>query len=263
MSPALEDVRPAKHQRLRLLTYNIHGGIGIDGRYDLERIAAVLGEEAPDIVALQELECGVARSRFHNQAVEIGERLGMSSTFCATRAAGQGRAGLAILSRYHALGTQHYDLTYKTRREPRSCLRVDLQMELGTQLHVFNCHLGLATQERLFQRRRMLSDAILLSEELHHPVVIMGDFNDKPVSVVHGELRRHFVDAFTAAGREDATTFQFGLLRLRLDHIYVSSAVRVLDCRVRRSGHARVASDHRPLFACVEIDSQTSAASSG
>ena len=99
----------------------------------------------------------------------------------------------------------------------------------------------------------MLSDAILLSEDLQHPVVLMGDFNDSPLSVVHSSLRRHFRDAFRAAGRRWGPTFRAGVIPLRLDIIYVSPAIRVLDCFVRKDPLARVASDHLPVIATVEI----------
>ena len=66
----------------------------------------------------------------------------------------------------------------------------------------------------------MVSDAILLSKELHHPVVVMGDFNDRPISVVHRTLRKHFTDAFTAAGKRWGPTFRVGPIPFRLDHIY-------------------------------------------
>jgi endonuclease/exonuclease/phosphatase family metal-dependent hydrolase len=239
---------------IKLVTYNIHSGVGVDGRYDLERIASLLNEEKADVIALQELERNSERCLFHDQAVELAARLDMTSSFCATRTTGEGHFGLCTLSRYPAISQRQYDLSWRPNREPRSCLRVDLELEPGLQLHVFNCHLGLATGERRYQRQMMLSDAILLSQELCHPVVVMGDFNDRPVSVVHRELRRHFVDAFRTAGSRDGTTFRYGPLRLRLDHIYVGPGVKVLDCAVRRRGVARVASDHRPLVARVEIN---------
>jgi len=239
---------------LKLLTYNIHRGIGCDGRYDLGRVERILREERPDVVTLQEVDCGLARSDFDDQVEILSSRLGLRGSYWATSAMAEGHFGLAILSRFPVAFLREYDLSYRPRNEPRFCLRADLEIEPGAILHVFNCHLGLATMERRFQRRRMLSDALLLSEELHHPVVLMGDFNDRPLTVVHRQLRRHFVDAYKCSGQRGGATFQFGPLAWRLDHIYVSDDVRVLDCWVRRDELARVASDHRPLIATVEID---------
>src|SRR5678816_2257900 len=85
-----------------------------------------------------------------------------------------------------------------------------LEVEPNAVLHVFNCHLGLAARERSFQRKQMLSEAILLSKDLHHPVILMGDFNDRPIPVVHRSLRSHFMDAYQDAGKFWGPTFKAG-----------------------------------------------------
>jgi endonuclease/exonuclease/phosphatase family metal-dependent hydrolase len=240
-------------KRLKLMTYNIHSGVGVDKRYDLDRIRRVLKEERPDITALQELECRSERIAYADQSASLSSDLAVTSSFCATRPAGRGSFGIAVLSAFPVLHEQQYDLSYQTGREPRYCLRVDLEIEPSAVLHVFNCHLGLGARERAFQRRQMLSDAILLSKELRHPVVVMGDFNDRPISVVHRRLRQHFTDAFSATGQRWGPTFKVGPIPFRLDHIYVSDRIRVIDCQVRNNDLTRVASDHRPVIASVEI----------
>jgi endonuclease/exonuclease/phosphatase family metal-dependent hydrolase len=240
---------PRISKRLKLLTYNIHSGIGRDGRCDLSRVQRVLHEEQATISALQEIE----RTPDADQVNALATGAPASASFCRTRPAGEGSFGLAVLSPLPVLHIKKYDLTYEVAREPRYCLRTDLEVDSGAVLHVFNCHLGLAVRERRFQRDQMLSDAILLSEDLHHPVVLMGDFNDSPLSVVHLSLRRHFLDAFRATGRRWGPTFRAGLIPLRLDYIYVSPEIRVLDCFVRKDALTRVASDHLPVVATVEI----------
>jgi endonuclease/exonuclease/phosphatase family metal-dependent hydrolase len=240
-------------RRLKLMTYNIHSGVGVDRRYDLGRIRRVLSEERPDIAALQELECGSARTSHDDQPSVLASDLALTPSFCATRPAEQGSFGLAVLSGFPVVHQQQYDLSYQIHREPRFCLRVDLEVAPGAVLHVFNCHLGLGVRERTFQRKQMISDAILLSEELRHPVVLMGDFNDRPIPVVHRTVRRHFTDAFTAAGKRWGPTFKFGPMPLRLDHIYLGGGIRVVDCRVHNDALTRVASDHRPVIAFVDV----------
>jgi endonuclease/exonuclease/phosphatase family metal-dependent hydrolase len=240
-------------RRLTLMTYNIHSGVGGDGRYDLGRIGRVLGEQRPDVAALQELECGADRTANDDQSSLLGRELALTASFCATRPAGGGSFGIGVLSGCPVIRQHQYDLSYPGSREPRFCLRVDLEVEPGAVLHVFNCHLGLTARERAFQRKQMLSDAILLSKDLQHPVVVMGDFNDRPISVVHRTLRKHFTDAFRASGRRWGPTFRVGPIPVRLDHIYVSSGIRVLDCWVRNDALTRIASDHRPVIASVEV----------
>ena len=240
-------------RRLKLLTYNIHSGFGVDRRYNLDRIREVLASESPDIAALQELDCRMWRSGYADQAKDLAEALSLNAFFCPTRQVESGAFGMAVLSPFPVIRRKQYDLSYHPNREPRSCFRTDLQIEPSAVLHVFNCHLGLAIRERTFQRKQMLSDAILLSEDLQHPVVLMGDFNDRPISVVHRQLRRHFNDAYSAAGKHWGPTFKAGPFPIRLDHIYVNPAIRVVDCSVRTDSLTRVASDHRPVIATVEV----------
>ena len=242
-----------RKSQLKLLTYNIHSGIGVDRRYDLGRIRAVLEQEQPDIAALQELDCRVCRTSYEDQPNELAAKLAINAFFCATRPIEQGAFGLAVLSRFPVIYRHEYDLSYVAHREPRYCFRVDVEVQPSAVLHVFNCHLGLATRERAFQRRQMLSDAILLSENLHDPVILMGDFNDRPISVIHRGLRRHFTDAFKAVGKRWGPTFKLGPIPIRLDHVYVSHNIRVLDCWVRADELTHVASDHRPVIATVEV----------
>jgi endonuclease/exonuclease/phosphatase family metal-dependent hydrolase len=234
------------------MTYNIHSGVGLDKRYDLGRIRRVLNEERPDIAALQELECGSRRTSFDDQSSLVAGDPALTASFCATRPAGKGSFGLSVVSPFRVVQQQHYDLSWSSR-EPRYCQRVDLEVAPGAVLHVFNCHLGLGARERRFQRKQMVSDAILLSKELRHPVVLMGDFNDRPIPVVHRDLRKHFTDAFTAIGKRAGPTFKAGPVALRLDHIYLGAGIRVLDCWVRNDELTRVASDHRPVIAAVEV----------
>ena len=240
---------PRITRRLKLLTYNIHSGIGRDGRYDLSRVRRILDEEQPAVAALQEIE----RTAEADQVNELASGLPATASFCATRPAGEGAFGLATLSALRVLQCEKYDLSYGSACEPRFCLRTDLEVEPGAVLHVFNCHLGLTVRERRFQRDRMLSDAILLSESLHHPVVLMGDFNDRPLTVIHSSLRRHFRDAYRASGRRWGPTFHVGVIPIRLDYIYLSPEIRVLDCVVRKDAAARAASDHLPVIATVEV----------
>src|SRR5687768_3715106 len=115
-------------RRLKLMTYNIHSGVGVDRRYDLGRIRRVLTDERPDIAALQEVECGSRRTSLDDQSGILAADLALTSSFCATRRAGQGSFGIGVLSRFPVLYQQQYDLSYRSGREPRYCLRVDLEI---------------------------------------------------------------------------------------------------------------------------------------
>jgi len=124
-----------------VVSYNIHRGVGLDRRLDLDRIADVIAETAPDVVGLQEVirEAGGAAG---DQVAYLAAALGMERVMGETRAHGTGTYGNAVLTRLPVLASARRDLS-QGAREPRGCLRVDLVVK-GTPLHVFNCHLGLA-----------------------------------------------------------------------------------------------------------------------
>lgn len=72
---------PAPAPALRVVSYNIRHGAGMDGRVDLARTAAVLRALSPDLVALQEVDERVKRSGGVDQAQQLGEALGMQARF--------------------------------------------------------------------------------------------------------------------------------------------------------------------------------------
>ncbi|MBI5542970.1 MAG: endonuclease/exonuclease/phosphatase family protein, partial [Deltaproteobacteria bacterium] len=95
---------------LRLLTWNIHGGVGSDGRFDLSRTARVIGAAAPDVAALQEV--GEVRGRIPalDQARAVARMTGLRLAFMANVSAGRRRYGNAVLSAHPIVREIHYDL---------------------------------------------------------------------------------------------------------------------------------------------------------
>ena len=106
-----------------------------------------------------------------------------------TRAHGAGTYGNVVLTKLPVLGSGRCDLSCGPR-EPRGCLRVDLDIE-GAPVHVFNCHFGLALSERRAQLA-LLGVFIRDSERLEGPRVLLGDFNEWHRGPVTRGLRREF-----------------------------------------------------------------------
>lgn len=249
-------MRSRKSQRLKIMTYNIHYGIGRDRCYRLDRVIDVIKSENPDIVALQEVDKNLPRSEFDDQPKIIADALNMHFHSCVNLCIGNGEFGLATLSRFPIQESQRHDLSFcprvKLRFRPRGTLRSDIVLK-SSCLHLFNLHLGLGVRERVHQRRKLLSESILLDRRLKHPVAILGDFNDRPISVVHSGLRDHFSDAFKLSGGKDDATFYWGPLKLKLDHIYLSDQLRPVETYVVNTPLSRIASDHIPLISKVEL----------
>jgi len=243
-------------QSLKVMTYNIHYGVGRDKRYSLDRIIEVIRSQAPDVVALQEVDNKMPRTNYDHQARIIADALDLYCNYCVINLKRATEFGMATLSKFPLGESRHHDLSFnprlKLRFRPRGALRTDVVLG-SSGLHVFNLHLGLGIRERIHQRRKLLSESILLDHRLNGPMVILGDFNDKPISVVHPRLKDYFNDTFQLSCTRNDATFHWGPLRLKLDHIYVCNRLYSAETFVVNTPLSRVASDHLPLLAKVDL----------
>jgi endonuclease/exonuclease/phosphatase family metal-dependent hydrolase len=230
---------------LVVASYNIHRGVGLDRRRDLDRIAAVIEEIEPDVIGLQEVirENGTEHA---DQASYLAARLRMNLVMGVTRLFGAGTYGNAVLTRLPVVGSTSYDLSHGNR-ERRGCLRVDLAIG-DTALHVFNCHLGLAFRER---RRQLglLSELMGASAGLDGPRVLMGDFNEWHRGPITRGLRRAFASPMRRMRRTHPAVFPL----FPLDRIYWDLTLEGQAFQVHRSRRAKVASDHLPVVARLRI----------
>lgn len=231
-------------------TYNIHGCVGTDKRFDLPRIAAVIAELRADVIALQEVGDVRGRGPAGDYAQELAERLGLSVVYQPTMLRQDRAYGNALLTRLPVEGSRSFDLTFRNR-EPRGCIRADLRM--GEQLlHVFGLHLGLSRGEQKAQAARLLGAEIVRDAAVSWPLIVMGDFNFLFRGPIARTVRSNLYDAAILAGRRDPT-YPVGFPFLRLDRIYVDGAWEVQQVVVHRSFLSSVASDHLPLYADLRL----------
>jgi endonuclease/exonuclease/phosphatase family metal-dependent hydrolase len=229
---------------LRIVTYNIHGCVGLDRRYDPERIAAVLREIDADIICLQEVAARAGRFRI-DQAAYLGEATGRHVVLGAASRDQRGRFANAVLSRFPSLTARAIDLAVHSY-EPRCAIDVDLKIG-GRVLRVLATHFGLHAGERLVQAQRLiaaLSEPASPERNPAHAVVLVGDLN---------EWRGRNGGGIRALDRclgpsAIPATFPSWMPLLPLDRIYALGPTVLRDVRVYRSPLARIASDHLPLI---------------
>jgi len=254
--PVTNRRKPSPAGTLRLMTYNVHGCSGMDGRVSPRRIARVIEQQGADVVALQEVDLGRRRSRAEDQASIIGEALGMHVAFCPTITVGEEHYGHAFLSRYPIEIVRRAMLPHDPRSwwpEPRSLLWVRIQ-GLDTPVHIVTTHLGLGVHERLLQMQMILGPECLGRVDEDEPVILCGDFNMMPGSEPYRLAVRRLRDVqLSRARRRPAATFSSMRPFLRLDHIFVSPNIEARRVEVPRNDLTRVASDHLPLVADLAI----------
>ncbi|MGH9386469.1 MAG: endonuclease/exonuclease/phosphatase family protein [Vicinamibacterales bacterium] len=232
---------------LRVATYNIHRGRGLDGRTHIGRIAAVLASIDADIVALQEV-VGASPLR-PGQAAELGAALAMGWVMSAVRHLRTAIFGNVVLSRFPIRQHVQYDLTWKTC-EARACQRADIAIDDHT-LHVYNVHLGTSLLERRHQATRLAN--LVHDRRVAGPKVVLGDFNEWARGLATDVLgqRLQSVDLRTHLRRRRTYPGFFPILHL--DHIYFEGQVEVLRVTLPKDRMAKIASDHLPLVADLRI----------
>ncbi|MEW5966155.1 MAG: endonuclease/exonuclease/phosphatase family protein [Pseudomonadota bacterium] len=249
--------RPARREAgatLRVMTYNVHSCIGMDGKLSPERIARVIARAAPDIVALQELDAGRPRTGEVDQAHRIAHCLEMDFHFHPALHVEEERYGDAILSHLPMRLVRAGALPGLPGLEPRGALWVAVECE-GREVQVINTHLGLVPRERLRQVEALLGPEWLAHPDCRGPAILLGDLNAGPSSPVCRRLAGRLQDAQAALpGRRPRATF-FGRLPLaRIDHVFVGPGIEVADIEVPDSELVRLASDHLPLLAELRLD---------
>ncbi|MBA3483506.1 MAG: endonuclease/exonuclease/phosphatase family protein [Pirellulales bacterium] len=245
---------PPSEQSLRVMTYNIHSCIGIDGKVRPERIISVIRSCRADVIALQEVDANRRRSRRHEQAQVIAEALAMSHHYYAISDHGGEQYGLAIISRYPLTLVKSDHLTAADahrRSEARGAQWVTIDAP-GGPVHFVNTHFGLRREERLRQAEELLGPNWLGRIAADEPVILCGDLNAGPKSPVCRALTRTLIDAQTRVPKfRPRATFISTMPVRRLDHIFVSSHFTISGVSQPRTPTAAVASDHLPV--CAEL----------
>jgi endonuclease/exonuclease/phosphatase family metal-dependent hydrolase len=241
---------------IRIVTYNVHRCLGVDGMLSPKRIASVIASREPDIVALQEVDVGRARTGGIDQAHAIAHELDMQMHFHSVLQVMEEKYGDAILTTRPSQLVRSGMLPGRSRLrklEPRGALWVSVDFD-GTTLHVINTHLGLTRHERRVQVDALLGPGWTMHPECTDPFILLGDFNAVPQGRTYRRLSARLGDAQLALGpRRALPTFPSRLPMLRLDHIFVSRSVTVRNVEIVRTGLTRVASDHLPLVVDVEL----------
>jgi endonuclease/exonuclease/phosphatase family metal-dependent hydrolase len=238
----------------RIVTYNVHRCVGTDRRLDVGRVADVLAALEPDVVALQELDVGRLRTGGVDQAHEIALRLGMACHFHAALRVEEERYGDAILTGFPERLIQVGALPGYDRiraLEPRGALWVEVTIN-GVPVQIINTHLGLVPREQQIQAHWLAGPAWLQDPHCTGPVILLGDFNATAASVVYRTLRKRLAPA-SGLALKTSPTFPSRFPLLRIDHLFVSPHIRVLDVQAPFSPLTRAASDHLPLLMDFEV----------
>jgi endonuclease/exonuclease/phosphatase family metal-dependent hydrolase len=244
ISAAVGPEGTAGQTTLRVAAYNIKHGLGNDGRVDLERVAEVIRSLDADVVTLQEVDRGAARTDGVDQTQRLAELTGMRGIFGDFRPYDGGEYGMAVLTRLPVVAV----LNHRLPQAPAPISALEVQVAAGPDgriISVVGIHLVRTPEERLAEADT-LTDIL---ENRGHPVILAGDFNSRPGDVVLQRLTR---DWLVVPKEGDRFTFPADVPDREIDFIMLrpAEAFEILEHRVVNEA---LASDHRPLLALLRL----------
>lgn len=264
-APSAADTIPdARHVPLRVLSYNIHAGAGMDNVFDLDRTAAAIRATGADVIGLQEVDNHWGdRSDWTDETAELATRLGMQWSYFGyiydlpplTEGAPDRTYGLAILSRYPIVHAENHSITRLSTQVPNPTpepapgfpeVVVNVQ---GALVHVYDTHLDYRGDPsvRVMQVKDML--AIMADDEPGAQQVLVGDFNAQPQAPELAPLWQHVTDTWSVAGVGSGHSYPADNPTAKDDYVTVSSGIGVTGASVPDTQ----ASDHRPMLADITV----------
>ncbi|WP_255473494.1 endonuclease/exonuclease/phosphatase family protein [Planomicrobium sp. CPCC 101110] len=247
---------------VKVMSFNIAHGLGMDGTVDLEKTASVIEDSCAGIIALQEVDRHFsARSSFVDQVDWLSRRLGMHAAFGATldlepEAPDMPRPqyGNAILSKYPIKYFENHLLrqviTPIGHNEQRGILKAVIEVK-GSYISVYNTHLAFKDEELEVSINELLD----IAGNDRFPRIIAGDFNAAPDHIQMKKMKKEFSDVFLKMKRGDAYTYPASykneaageLLKpvTRIDYIFMDDEFDVAQTAVMDTA----VSDHLPILA--------------
>ncbi|MFD1032745.1 endonuclease/exonuclease/phosphatase family protein [Metaplanococcus flavidus] len=255
-------MKNSKPPIVKVLSFNIAHGLGMDGIMNLERTATIIEDSCASIIGLQEVDRFFGeRSQFMDQVEWLGERLGMYTAYGANidhaaEQAGQPNCqyGNAILSKYPITYSKNHHMTpvqqWYGNDEQRGVLEAVIEVD-DIAISVYNAHLSLKDEELKLSVKEILA----LTAGSKFPCIVLGDFNAPPFYAPIREMNRYFTDAFLKMKQGDAYTYPSPYSYktsdvdlkpvTRIDYIFFGPEMEV----VQTATISTDVSDHLPIVA--------------
>jgi endonuclease/exonuclease/phosphatase family metal-dependent hydrolase len=257
---------PAESDVVRVMVWNVHAGADAAGVDNLARVAERVRAERADVVLLQEVDRGVARSGGVDQPAALARLTGMHAAFGKSLDYQGGEYGVAILSRWPVVRHAAVPLPVDPPQPrsggattPRTALIAHVDAP-GGPLVLVDTHIDASRDDRW--RRQEAARLVALVDSLvrHAPagttVLLGGDMNSEPASAVQatlvaaaGPMRDAWADCGLAPDDTAARSYPARAPTKRIDYLYLTGAARCRSARVV----ADSASDHRPVVVDVVV----------
>ncbi len=180
--------RPSeKPKSITVMSYNIRYTYGTDEKYDIERIAKVITEQAPDIVGLQEIGDSV-------MAAKLGELTGMAYVFGPSQESMK-KYGDAVLCKYPFEWVGNFSIpSASSSRYQVMGVDIDVSSVFGNdaKIRFLNTHFdwlpSIGSQEARLATVDVIERGFFENNNL--PSILTGDLNSEPDSAPLKKLKQ-------------------------------------------------------------------------
>jgi endonuclease/exonuclease/phosphatase family metal-dependent hydrolase len=232
---------------VRVLTFNILHGATVNDDFDLDKIASVIRDVDPDLVALQEVDFKTNRAKKYDLATELGQRTQMAPLFGKAMDYDGGGYGEGVLTKMPVIASRNIPLPHSPGNEPRTALEVTVELESGDTVSFIGTHLEHQqnSNDRILQVQKI--NEVFLKNK--YPTILAGDLNDTPESNAISILKKHWTDA---AGENPAPTYSAKNPQKTIDYIlyHPSARWKVTETKVICD---TIASDHCAVFSVLQL----------
>lgn len=237
---------------IKLMSYNIRHGEGLDQKLDLDRIGSIISRQKPNFCALQEVDQKCERSNNIEQTNYLAQMTKMVGTFGKFMDYQSGEYGMATLSAKPIVSSKVLKLPNAVH-EPRCAIIQEIEISKSCTLTIANVHLDwLGTEQGIARRKKQITVLLKEIEKLDNSTIILGDFNCTPNSPTMNFLYSKGY-SFCKKG-SDHLSFQ-GESKVELDHlIYKEKKGTKISLKNIQLLKEPIASDHRPLVVELEIE---------
>jgi endonuclease/exonuclease/phosphatase family metal-dependent hydrolase len=247
---------------IRIMTYNIHHAVGTDSAFDINSISDVITHSNADIVALQDVDRGVGRTKKLDMMTKLADLTGMTYTFGKSMDLDGGEHGNGLLTKFPIL--EERLLEYHLQSSNQKCSLMELVLDIrGTETAFMNTELNEESSDTL-QLSNVAEILSAASAYQNTPVIVVGSLNIAPESKNISALKTGFQDSWTLAGSGNGFTYPSNDPRNRYDYIFVpnrkvptdSKSLEVSLQPVESIVIASNASDHLPLLVALKVVSE-------
>ena len=250
-----------KEVKAKVMTYNIHAGIGLDGHYNLSRIADEIRASRADIIALQEVDVHWdSRSNYDDMINELAKELNMFYFFAPIydfdpllENEPRRQYGVGVLSKFPILKAKNHSITRLSTQDPNPLpalapgfLEVLLNVK-GAKLSFYVTHLDFRPDPTV--RQMQVADMLQIISSSKNAKLLAGDMNASPNAPELSPLFSRFKDAWSTTNPEPGYTFPADNPINRIDYILTSPQINVKQTNVLST----LASDHLPVLADITI----------